>query len=167
MSATRYEVWIGNISMRIIPTANIRSIRAKCEAGTFPSISMESSIRKRPSRTFTNKLWLGRGRSFEIAANCHNIRRRCSCTYVCAQSKEQPSSPRPRFNQWFQLLNITSGKCYGAFECGPRGRIWAQYPIELPVFFLLHKKCFLNCVIDIFVDTNIDVMQKSSFLVDV
>ena len=71
-----------------IPTANIRSIRAKCEAGTFPSISMESSIRKRPSRTCTNTLWLGRGRSFEIAANRHNIRRRCSCTYVCAQSNQ-------------------------------------------------------------------------------
>ena len=63
--------------------------------------------------------------------------------------------------------------------------IRAQYPIELPgslhtnkipvifggyslcAFFCSIKKCFLNCVIDIFVDTNTDVMQKSSFLVDV
>ena len=93
MSAIRYEVWIGKTSMRIVTGApklkslppTSEGIRAKCEAGTFPSISMESSIGKRPSRTCTNTLWLGRGRSFEIAANRHNIRRRCSCTYVCAQ----------------------------------------------------------------------------------
>ena len=31
-----------------IPTVNIRSIRAKCEAGTFPSICVESSFRIDP-----------------------------------------------------------------------------------------------------------------------
>ena len=71
-----------------IPTADTRSIQAKCEAGTFPIICMESSIRKRPSWTCTNKLWLGKGRSFELTAISHNIRRRCSCTYGCTQSNQ-------------------------------------------------------------------------------
>ena len=64
MSATRYEAWIGKTSKRKVSgapklksyTANIRSIRAKCEADTFPSICMESSFRKIPS-TQTNFGW--------------------------------------------------------------------------------------------------------------
>ena len=49
MYVTRYDVWIGKTSKAEIPTADTRSIRAKCEAGTFTSICMESSIRKRLS----------------------------------------------------------------------------------------------------------------------
>ena len=77
------------------PTDSTRSLRAKCEAGTFPSICMESSIRKRPSWTCTNKLWLGKGRSFEIAGTSHNIRRRCSCIYGCTQRNHVQLCNRP------------------------------------------------------------------------